>query len=50
MNGKVDTYKLGQELVSGFSAKVVVGEAPDGKSYALKIYDLTNQAKAMKQL
>lgn len=50
MNDRLETYKLGPELGVGVSARVVEAEAPDGKKYAIKIYDLSNQMKANKQL
>ena len=42
MENTLDGYKIGKELGSGVTAQVVVGEAEDGKQYALKIFDLSS--------
>ena len=42
MTTTLDNFTLGRTLGSGFSAKVKVGQAPDGSEYALKIFDLAN--------
>lgn len=42
MTATLDNFTLGRTLGSGFSAKVKVGQAPDGTEYALKIFDLAN--------
>ena len=42
MENTLDGYKIGKVLGSGATAEVVVGEAEDGKQYALKIFDLSS--------
>ena len=42
MTDTLDNFTLGRTLGTGFSAKVKVGQAEDGTSYALKIFDLSN--------
>lgn len=40
VTGVLDKYKLTKTLGSGFSAKVKLAYADDGKEYAIKIFDL----------
>ena len=38
---KIDGYRLGRTLGSGYSAKVKLAFDADGNQFALKIFDLT---------
>ncbi len=42
MTSTIDQYTLGKTLGSGFSAKVKLGQTPDGNEVAVKIFRLDN--------
>ena len=44
MTSVIDEYKVSKTLGEGFSAKVKLAEGPDGKQYALKIFDLSKES------
>ena len=53
MTSVIDDFKLSKTLGEGFSAKVKLATDPNGKQYALKIFDLSkdgNNQTAMKYL
>ena len=45
---QLDQYKLTTKLGEGFSAEVRKAIAPDGKSYAVKIFDLSKHDQESK--
>ena len=46
MTSTIDGYQLSKTLGEGFSAKVKLATGPDGKQYALKIFDLSKESNS----
>ena len=46
MTSTIDEYQLSKTLGEGFSAKVKLATGPDGKQYALKIFDLSKESNS----
>jgi|DEB19_MinimDraft_3_1074340.scaffolds.fasta_scaffold760676_1 hypothetical protein len=50
MPSQIDNYKCIRTLGKGISAKVKLAETPDGKKFAIKVFDKSNPQNNQKTM